>query len=1163
MNILLIDDEDSILDISSLFLKKYFGDVITTVNSPTEAVNLIQNFKFDVIVSDYEMPEINGIQLLKIIRTNNNYTPFIIFTGKGREDVVIEALNNGASFYLQKGGDPAILYYELSNMINQATSRQKAERDLSSSQQKLQGIVLGSPVPQFVIDINHCIISWNKALEQYTNIKSDDVIGTTFAWKAFYSTERPTLADLIIDGKEDRINEWYHEKILISKKIENAYEITDFFPSLKENGVWFRITASLIYDSQGEIIGAVETLEDITDYKTKEQDLLESKHKIQAIINQSFQFLCILNSEGKIEDITYSTLDFFKIKKLELNSKLFWELECWINSLELKDILRLSIKSASIGEIAQFKSQYYTSDNLLFVIDFVVRPIKNENGEIFNIIIEGRDITDQINTEISLQESRNNYQKLIENVQDAIYQTDIHGNLIMASPSFAKLLFYDSLDECLGLSLAEYFYADPDKRDLFLSEIQKEGFVNDYEVSLTRKDGTEIIVSTNSHYYYDDNEAILGVEGVFRDITDKKEAENKLITAYDNLAEIEEELRSNYIALQEQQEKLEESEKKYKTLFETTGTAIAIIEEDNTISLVNSECVSLCGYPKEDIEGKKKWTDFVDREDQKWMLVHHKDRCDGLHNVPNNYDFHFIRKNGESRNVYLTINLIPGTKKSIVSLHDITSLKQAQVAILENKEKYRLLLENANDAIFFFNVNQNEERYFTVVNDQACQLLGYSKNDFSRMNLSDIDTSMNQKNILNLQDRLNINNRLVFETEYLSKYGEKISVEISARQFLLQDREVVLICARDIRDRKKIELALKEKNSILNAILHSSPLPQYVVDRYHHIISWNQAIEDWSGINAEEVIGTDQQWRLLFQDQHPCLADLIIDEKCEYISKYFQGSYKKSKIINEAYEIIEYLPLKSPGGNWIVIIGVPIYNSNGEIIGAIETLQDITEYKISEEILKQLNQKLNILQNITRHDILNQVTALTGYCRIIEDITNDPEILEINTKKKRITKSIQEHLKFSREYQQLGIKSPKWHNIQQSLERVFSHFIINQIQISYNLDHLELFADCLIDKVFYNLIDNSLRHGGKVNSIEITCEKNSKDLFLIFEDNGTGINYDAKDKIFKREFYKNSGFGLFLSREILSITDLEIIENGVPGMGARFVIQAPEGKYKL
>ena len=138
IHILYVDDEINLLDIGKLFLERLGDFTVTTASRVTVAINLLNDTSFDVIISDYQMPEMDGIAFLKYLKSHNHTTPFILFTGKGREEVVIEALNNGADFYLQKGGEPKSQFAELSNKIHSAVSRRRTEKDLLRKNEELQ-----------------------------------------------------------------------------------------------------------------------------------------------------------------------------------------------------------------------------------------------------------------------------------------------------------------------------------------------------------------------------------------------------------------------------------------------------------------------------------------------------------------------------------------------------------------------------------------------------------------------------------------------------------------------------------------------------------------------------------------------------------------------------------------------------------------------------------------------------------------------------------------------------------------------------------------------------------------------------------------------------------------------------------------------------------------
>jgi PAS domain S-box-containing protein len=235
-----------------------------------------------------------------------------------------------------------------------------------------------------------------------------------------------------------------------------------------------------------------------------------------------------------------------------------------------------------------------------------------------------------------------------------------------------------------------------------------------------------------------------------------------------------------------------------------------------------------------------------------------------------------------------------------------------------------------------------------------------------------------------------------------------------------------------------------------------------------------------------------------------------------------------------------------------------------ELMQANDVLKsEIQERKRFESAIQLANRKLNTLSSITRHDILNQITAIVMYLSLAEETVTDPAVVEQLKKIEQVTDLIQKQIRFTRDYQTIGENAPQWQDVAITIDNAVGGLDLKGIRIEKDLAGLEIFADYLLEKVFYNLVENSVRHGEKATLIRFSYRKDGDDLILLCEDDGVGIPEGAKERIFKREYYRNTGYGLFLSGEILSITGLSIRETGEPGKGARFEIVAPKGVYRL
>lgn len=229
----------------------------------------------------------------------------------------------------------------------------------------------------------------------------------------------------------------------------------------------------------------------------------------------------------------------------------------------------------------------------------------------------------------------------------------------------------------------------------------------------------------------------------------------------------------------------------------------------------------------------------------------------------------------------------------------------------------------------------------------------------------------------------------------------------------------------------------------------------------------------------------------------------------------------------------------------------------------IEREEEIQRRLSAEKAAREANKKLNLLNSITRHDILNQLMVLLGYIEMSLEDVSDPGQLEILGKEKIAAQTIQRQITFTRDYQDVGVKAPVWSSVGTIISKAREAFSFGPVALEDSTGDLMVFADPLFEKVIYTLIDNSLRYGKKLTQIRFSRVKSSGGVKIICEDDGVGVPADVKQKIFNRGYFQHTGFGLYLSREIVSITGFSIEETGEPGTGARFEIHIPEGAFRF
>jgi PAS domain S-box-containing protein len=254
---------------------------------------------------------------------------------------------------------------------------------------------------------------------------------------------------------------------------------------------------------------------------------------------------------------------------------------------------------------------------------------------------------------------------------------------------------------------------------------------------------------------------------------------------------------------------------------------------------------------------------------------------------------------------------------------------------------------------------------------------------------------------------------------------------------------------------------------------------------------------------------------------------------------------------------------RSLGGRAIPISfsGSVIRDTDGVVAGIIGVLRDITERKRAEEALTQARKKLSVLNAVTFSDIQNAMFSLTGYLHLEKSMPAGEPQQQFIDREIELVQVVADSLKYADLFQGLGLKSPVWQNVNQSFLLGISHLDISNLSRRLAVGDVEVYADPMLEHVFFALADNIREHAPTATEYSFTYTEKPEGLVLVFEDNGEGIPVSQKEKIFEREYGRRKGIGLYLSREILSITGIALSETGEPGKGARFEILVPKGTF--
>ena len=650
-SVLYVDDEPMLLELAKIFLELTGDFRVDTLTSAPAALDILDRTSYDCIISDYQMPVMDGIVFLKTVRSRGNALPFIIFTGKGREEVVIEALNSGADFYLQKGGDPKAQFAELAHKIRQAIGIRRAQKTM-------QDLVQGAPIPEFVLDASHRVIFWNRALEEYSGIAASDIVGTTDHWKAFYPSPRPCLADLIVDENIDGIARWYAGKQAKSLVMTDNFVATDYFPAMK-GGTWLFFTAAPLRDPSGTIIGAIETLQDVTSIRKKEAELRAAYEQVQEALEQaktSEEALNIQNkrleaSEQRYRDVVEDQTEFISRFLPDGTHVFVNEAYCrYFNKsrgeiIGKKFIPRVPAEDQALvsDHFASLTQEYPTAivTHRIILADGQVRwqrwsdrAIFDEHGILTQYQSVGRDVTDQKQAEEALRES--------ETSLASIFRAAPVGIGLVSDRVLIRV--NDRICEMIGYSQAELvgknsriLYPTDEEYDYVgtvkYAMIEERG-TGTVETRWMRKDGIlrDILLSSTP---LDLSAVSAGVMFTALDITDRKSAETRLRAAYQQLTDTEEELRGKYDELSCAEETLKEANRKLHLLSSITRHDILnkvsvllgnlehakTLSQDPTMAVYITKLESAAMAIKEQIEFTRVYQDLGSHEPQ-WHNLH-------------------------------------------------------------------------------------------------------------------------------------------------------------------------------------------------------------------------------------------------------------------------------------------------------------------------------------------------------------------------------------------------------------------------------------------------------------------------------------------------------------------------------------------------------------
>jgi PAS domain S-box-containing protein len=593
-------------------------------------------------------------------------------------------------------------------------------------------------------------------------------------------------------------------------------------------------------------------------------------------------------------------------------------------------------------------------------------------------------------------------------------------------------------------------------------------------------------------------------------------------------------------------------------LISLTSDLILVLDKDLFIQDVNEPFLEYFQVSREELKGEKIEYSAVAR----FFTGEHSSNLEkALEGQEFSSELYF---DIPDRRRYFLMKCIPlvfeeGGKGVGIILGDITSIKEYQHTlekqvnertreVVKAKNFAENLIQTANTMIIGLDSHGN----ISIFNKAAEEITGYSSGDVIEKNWFETVVPKDRyPHVWEEFHHLSKNNPTNgsfprdFENPIVTKSGVERLIRWSNNT--IHDEGLVtgtISFGLDITDQKHAEIALKESEQRFRTLIEKAPVA-ISITRNGRIVYHNPALLRMFGYKEGEI--------LVGKPVFDNFAMNVREEIADYVHRRSLGipaplEYETKGLRQDLSEF----PMH-------IVVAV-VHLAEGD--ASIAFITDITDRKRAEEAITQANKQILLLNSITRHDILNQLTKLSAYAALLKTPQDHEKALELIKKEEQAIETVRRQIVFTRDYQNIGAQPPAWINVKSTVAKVLSTLETAGVRVIVETGDLQIFTDLLIEKVFFNLIENSLIHSTGVTSIRIWAKLQDGVLVLVFEDDGAGIPNGEKNLIFERGHGKNTGYGLFLVREILSITGFDITETGVPGKGARFEITVPCGQFR-
>jgi PAS domain S-box-containing protein len=765
------------------------------------------------------------------------------------------------------------------------------------------------------------------------------------------------------------------------------------------------------------------------------------------------------------------------------------------------------------------------------------------------VIIALIDVTPRKKVERLLRLNEERFNSLVKNLHTGVFRTmyELPCKFIWANPAFLSMFGYGSLNDLLKITTPDIF-ADIRDHGRTLKELEDSGFSRLERTRLKRNDGTALWASVTFEVKRNEDGAPAWIDGTVEDITAQVQAGEELRRTQSRLGEL---------------------------LDAVTTYSLFATDPQGILTMFNTGSEQMLGYRAEDLIGRETPLLFIHSLEpadptrphgeetgsplagfQAFSSRAKTDGCDER-------ELTYVRKDGVQVPVDLTLTVMHNAEGAITGYlgvaQEISDRKRLEEAFRYDTLQMSGVIYNIPEPTYAVDRLGKVIAWNRAIEElsgtKAVDILG--KGEYAsaipfygerRPMLANLifstDMEINDQGYFNIQRS---GNSIAAETCQMNLGGQDLVIRGIAAPIYDDAGDIAgaIESITDITEVRRKEYELQDSESRFRTILDYIGSAVAIIEEDSTISYINPEFEKIIGYVRDEVEGK-KKW-----------TEFVAPEDLERLREYQRKRRTEPSAVPARYEFRFIRWDGQVRNGYLSITRIP---DTGK---SVVSLLDITDRVLTEEAVRRANKKLNFFSSITRHDILNHLTSLKGNLELSRESAGDTVLVTTIEKELAAAEAIQNQILFTRDYQDIGIQPPEWQNIRGVILMSCNGVRLGDVTVNVLVTGVEVYADLLLGRVFFHLIDNAIRHGGTITQIRFTCEESFEELVLVCEDDGVGIPADAKEKIFNRQHFVGSGLGMFVSREILSITGMSIRETGTPGKGARFEIRVPKGAYRF